>query len=363
MTAAGDLPAGPARVSLRINNDLSPADFVDLAVTAEAAGFDQLWVSHDLFWRSAPVLLAAAAGATSRIGLGVGIMNPYSSHPAELAMHAATLAELSGGRFLLGVASGAEEFLAWAGIDRPRPLAGARDAMVACRALLERRVPADDPAVAASGASWTAEGRLRWPGPPVPIYLGAMSPRMLALGGELADGVLALSFPPEQFSVAAGTVRAGARAAGRDPDALDQPACFWCSVDDDRERAEAALAEKLAYYGPSFSPSLIAPAGVTPADFEPAAAALQRGDHAAARALISPTMLTLGVAGDPPAIAARCRALLAAGAQHLSFGPPLGSNPLAAVERLGAEVLPALRSGAGLASSPPARPLPPTPVA
>jgi 5,10-methylenetetrahydromethanopterin reductase len=337
-------PGPTVRFSLRINNDVSPAGFVDLAVAAEAAGFDQLWVSHDLFWRSAPVLLAAAAGATSRIGLGVGIMNPYSSHPAELAMHAATLAELSEGRFLLGIASGAEEFLAWAGIARPRPLAGARDAMTACRALLERRVPADDPAVAASGGRWTAEGHLRWPGPRVPIYLGAMSPLMLALGGELADGVLALSLPPEHFTVAADVVRDGALAVGRNLSEVDQPACFWCSVDDDRERAEAALAEKLAYYGPSFSPSLLAPSGITPADFLPAAAAFHGGDQTAARALITPAMLALGVAGDPPAIVARCRGLLGAGATHLSFGPPIGPDLLAALDRLGREVLPALRS-------------------
>lgn len=337
---------GPAavRYSLRINNDLSPADFVDLAVAAEQAGFDQLWVSHDLFWRSAPVLVAAAAGATSRIGLGIGIMNPYSAHPAELAMHAATLAEVSGGRFLLGVASGAEEFLAWAGIPRPRPLVGARDGLLACRALLERRAPADDPALHPSGRSWTTEGRLRWPGPPVPIYLGAMSPRMLALGGELADGVLALSFPPERFSTAADAVRAGAASVGRDPAEVDQPACFWCSVDDDRDRAEAALAEKLAYYGPSFSASLLATAGLAPADFGPASAALDGGDRAGARALISPAMLALGIAGDPSVVVGRCQDLLAAGAGHLSFGPPVGPDVPAAVERLGRDVLPLLEA-------------------
>ena len=51
------------RTSLRLNNDLPVSTFVDLAVRAENAGFDQVWVSHDLFLRSAPVLLAAAAVA------------------------------------------------------------------------------------------------------------------------------------------------------------------------------------------------------------------------------------------------------------------------------------------------------------
>ena len=79
---------GPARLrlSLRLNNDLPPSRYIEIAVAAEEAGFDQLWVSHDLLLRSAPVLLAAAAGVTSRIHLGAGVLNPYSAHPAELAM-------------------------------------------------------------------------------------------------------------------------------------------------------------------------------------------------------------------------------------------------------------------------------------
>ena len=89
------------------------AGYVELVVAAEALGFDQVWVSDDLFLRSAPVLVTAAAVRTSRIGLGIGIMNPYSVYLAELAMLTATLQEASGGRFLLGVAAGAEEFLGW----------------------------------------------------------------------------------------------------------------------------------------------------------------------------------------------------------------------------------------------------------
>ena len=84
---------GGLRTSLRLNNDLPVSTFVDLAVRAENAGFDQVWVSHDLFLRSAPVLLAAAAVATRRVILGMGALNPYSAHPVELAMHAATLQE------------------------------------------------------------------------------------------------------------------------------------------------------------------------------------------------------------------------------------------------------------------------------
>ncbi len=388
-TGVGDIRTdGPTTFSLRLNNDLSVREFTELAAAADDSGFDQVWVSHDLFWRSAPVLVAAAAAVTRRIRLGIGIMNPYSANPAELAMHAATLQELSDGRFLLGIGAGSEEFLAWAGLARPRPLSAARQAVLACRALLQRVSPADDPAIsqfsagsqakartgsqaearagsqaktragsqakAQSGSQpvpppegrprWQPEAHLRWDGAPVPIYLGAMGPKMLALGGEVADGVLGLSFPPERAAASAAIVRAAAREAGRDPASIDIPACFWCSIDDDPERAAAPLAEKLAYYGPSISAAQLADCGLSPASFRPAAQALERGDADRARELITTQMLRLGVFGDAGTIVERCRGLAAAGASHLSFGPPLGPDPVTAVVRLGSEVLPALRA-------------------
>jgi 5,10-methylenetetrahydromethanopterin reductase len=321
------------RFSVRLNNDLPVDTFVSLASAAERAGFDQVWISHDLFWRSAPVLLAAAAGATVRISLGMGIANPYSAHPSEIAMHAATLQEVTGGRFLLGLGAGAEAFLGWAGIPRPRPLATTRDAVLACRALLERGTP----------SGWSSEAHLRWSGPPVPIYLGVMGPKMTALAGEIADGVLALSYPPERATASAQVVREAALAAGRDPSALDIPACFWVSVDDDLEKARAELAVKLAYYGPSISAAILAEAGLRPEDFVPAARALEEDGADAAVRLITDDMLRLGIAGDADVVVARCEGLIAAGATHLSFGPPLGPDTLAAVALLGEAVLPRLR--------------------
>ena len=127
------------RFSVRVNNDLSFAELLALAEAAERAGFDQLWVSNDLFLRSAPVLAGALAARTGRIGLGIAVMNPYSVHVSELAMVAATVQEVSGGRFLLGLGAGAEQFLGWAGIARTRPLATTRTALAVLRTLLGHR--------------------------------------------------------------------------------------------------------------------------------------------------------------------------------------------------------------------------------
>jgi 5,10-methylenetetrahydromethanopterin reductase len=327
------------RASLRLNNDLDADRLVSLAVLAEASGFESIWVSHDLFLRSAPVLLALIARETTRIGIGSCVLNPYSAHPAELAMTAATLQEVSAGRFRLGIAAGDRDFLSWAGIERPRPIDRVRETIIATRALLAGERPSD---VWGAGDGWLPDGWLRTGPAPAPIYLGAMGPRMLRLAGALADGVLPLLFPPEHYPVAAGLVREGAESAGRDLAELDLPACVWCSVDPDPARARLALAAKLAYYGQGISPFLLARAGLEPADFEPVAAALRRDGIEAASRLVTPAMLDLGIAGGPEEVLTRCRWLQRHGATHLSFGPPLGPDPIAAVETLGRDVLPHL---------------------
>ncbi|WP_432839901.1 LLM class flavin-dependent oxidoreductase [Dactylosporangium sp. CA-092794] len=328
--------------SLRVNNDLDAATLVEVARRAERYGFDQLWVSNDLFLRSAPVLLGVLAAKTDRIRLGVGIMNPYSVHVAEIVMMAATMQEATGGRFLLGVAAGSAEFLAWAGIERDRPLAKTAETVRVARALL--------------GAGEAEAGKLPdWFGPlsalrfplvrPVPVYVGGMSPKMLQLAGRLADGVLPLLYPPEHFTQARAQVLRGVADAGRSPSDVDIPACFWVSVADDAEAARDALAAKIAYYGPSFAPYLLARAGLSVADFAPVTAALERDGLAAATRLVDDAMLALGITGSVAQVVERCRALRAAGATHLSFGPPLGPDVCAAVDVLGAEVLPALAAG------------------
>ena len=82
------------RFSLRLNNDLTVSQYVELAQQAESLDFDQFWVSNDLFLKSSPVILAKLATATERIQLGTCILNPYTLDPSEIAMMAATLDEL-----------------------------------------------------------------------------------------------------------------------------------------------------------------------------------------------------------------------------------------------------------------------------
>jgi 5,10-methylenetetrahydromethanopterin reductase len=167
---------------------------------------------------------------------------------------------------------------------------------------------------------------------------------MLHLAGRLADGALPLLLPPERYLFAAAQIIEGARESGRDPDAIDVAACIWCSIDGNEARAKRALASKIAYYGASFSPHILAAVSLTVLDFRSIQQALSNGNTERARNLVTPAMLSLGVAGGVDELVEAGARLVDAGARHISFGPPLGPDPEQAVAALGAHVVPALRA-------------------
>ena len=329
------------KFSLRFNNDLPAKDYVKLAQAAEHWGFDQFWVSDDLFLRSAPVILTAIATATERIEIGTCIVNPYTLHPAEMAMMAATLDEISDGRFNLGLSSGAAEFLKWVGITPEKPVTAVRETVRALNRLLSGKRAS----VSGHFLHWADEAYLRFePQRRVPIYIGAMSPNMLGLIGEVADGGLPLLLPPEHYETVLPYIRQGATKAGRDVRDLDLAACIWCSLAEDRTAAEAVLREKIAYYGHAMSPLIWQRLGLTQDDFRPIEQAMmQDNDKERAKALVTPDMLRIGVVGTAKDLIAPLENLVALGARHLSFGPPLGPDAFAAIEIIGQAIIPHFR--------------------
>lgn len=328
------------RFSIRLNNDLTIPEYIALAQAAEKFGFDQFWVSHDLFLRSAPVILSALANATTRIEIGTGVLNPYTLNVAEIAMLASTLDELSHNRFNLGLAAGARDFLEWVGVEQNHPLDAMRETIEAVRALQR----GEKFEARGNFLRWTNEAYLRLRAPRVtPIYLGALSRNMLALAGEIADGVLPLLFPPEHYFTVKPFIEQGL--AIRDsPSAIRQfdfAACIWVSLSEDASAARRVLAQKIAYYGHALSPLIWARLNLTQADFEPITRALMvERDEEKALALVDERMLKIGVVGSAEDVIARLEPLVNAGATHLSFGPPLGPDLLYAIELLGTRVLP-----------------------
>ena len=320
------------RFSLRLNNDLTLPQYVELAQLAEAQGFDQFWVSSDLFFRSAPVILTAVALNTTRIGIGSCVLNPYTMNPAEIAMLAATLDEASNGRFLLGISAGAAEFLGWIGLRHRKPLGALRESVSAIRRLLNGERAACD----GEFLTWSADAYLRFAVKRgIPIYIGGMGPRMLALAGEIGDGALPLLFPPERYYAARQHI-GGGRALRADSGGFDLAVCVWVSASRDYRAARRALAQKVAYYGGAMNAALLADMGLAKSDFAPITRALiAERDEAKAIDLVTDDMLRIGVVGGASDIIERLEPLAADGATHLSFGPPLGPDSREAVRILG----------------------------
>lgn len=329
------------KFSIRFNNDHPARDYIALAQAAERAGFDQFWVSNDLFLHSAPVILTAAAQATTRIEIGTCILNPYTINPAEIAMFAATLDELSGRRFNLGLSSGAKDFLKWVGIVPRKPRTAVVETVDAINTLLAgQRVPRDGDFL-----QWTGEAYLRFePLRRVPVYIGAMSPNMLRAIGQVADGGLPLLFPPEHYETVIPYIEEGAARAGRDMAEVDVAACIWCSIAENRAAAEDPLKEKIAYYGHAMSTLIWDRLGLSRDDFAPIEQAIMvENDVEKAKRLVSPQMLKIGVAGTARDLIERLEGLVSLGVDHLSLGPPLGPDPFAAIETVGRDVIPHFR--------------------
>lgn len=319
------------------------AGLTELAVLAEAQGFDQVWVGNDFLGHSGIPAMASMLLATRRIRVGSAVLDPVSLHPGQIAQLASGFQELSGDRFLLGLGAGSDVFFGLAGLAPPKPVPRTRAAIVAIRELTHGRSPAGVPG---AGEGWQPQARIKNPRP-VPIYVGAMGPKLLEMTGCYADGALPLCLPPRHVHNVIRQLAAGAAKSGRSVDELDVAACVWCAVDDDRELARRMLARHIALYSGSLSTDALRANGLDPEEFARTQALVDEGreEDAMRSVLTSSSMLDLGIVGGAAEVVEQCGELLDAGIRHISFGPPLGSDGRHALELLGRDVLSMLRTG------------------
>lgn len=160
---------------------------VNLAREAEELGYDDLYLPDQTFHRDPFALLALCSQATTRIRLGLALANPYTRHPIEIARAAGTLAEMCGGRFLLGLGAGNRpRVLAGHGIEQRDVVTRIRDAVNVIRSLLAgETVTHRSATLTVDHVSLDFDVTTQ-----VPILIGTRAPRMLALAGAIADGVL-----------------------------------------------------------------------------------------------------------------------------------------------------------------------------
>jgi 5,10-methylenetetrahydromethanopterin reductase len=224
---------------LELHEYLDAPTIVDEARQGERLGYASVWLGDSqLIWRELHALLGAVATVTERVWLGSGVTNPLTRHPTVTASALATLQELSRGRAVLGTGVGYTS-------ARTLGLAPATRAALAAHVATLRALLAGEE-VPAHGRAM----RLAYADPAaVPaIVVGASGPKMLRLAGEIGDGAIltgrARAGPVLDLML--GELRAGREGAGR----ADRPfqTCLGVAtaVDDDRERALAAVRPHVA---------------------------------------------------------------------------------------------------------------------
>jgi 5,10-methylenetetrahydromethanopterin reductase len=269
-----------------------PASAVDWARHAERGGFGSLWIIEDYFHPGAFALAGAVAAATSEIGIGLGVVNPYTRHPALLAMETAALAGMAPGRVALGLGSSnrrwIEEQMA---IPFKTPLRGLREGVQIVRRLLAgERVTYSGECFSVRDVALEAP-----PATTVPILLGVKGPRALALAAEIADGVHCsiLTSPAHVRRVRSAT--AAARAGHRFVVVGYVPMAVSADGREARARVRPVLAR---YLGALHGQSILADAGLEPIHTQPFRDALVAG-HTAGELVTDAMVETLAVAGTP----------------------------------------------------------------
>jgi probable F420-dependent oxidoreductase len=157
--------------------------------------------------------------------LGTGVVGVFTRGPGILAQHAATLQNLSGGRFCLGIGSSSNVIVErWNGVPFEKPLTKVRETIEYLRAAL-------------SGDRAPGGFKLEQPPEqPVPIVVGALRERMLQTAGELGDGAFLNFLPLASVDKVVAEVRKGEEAAGKDARSVETFCRFFC-IQGDREQA------------------------------------------------------------------------------------------------------------------------------
>jgi 5,10-methylenetetrahydromethanopterin reductase len=299
----------PLGLSIASHSGLPPAGVGTVAQAAELAGFSAVFVAEG--HGDALALCHPVIAATSRVRVGTAIANAALRPPVLAAKTAAQLDQASDGRFLLGLGVANEVMNNRFGLASFPPLQ-----MVAEYASVVRAVLAGDPAGFAGELFRT--GLVPLDSPPVrtalPIYLGALGPRMLELAGGIADGVILNLMSPVQAAAAAGIVRAAAVAAGRPATAVEIVCVVHACLADDSDLGAAAARDVVPRY--ILHPSAGRLFGAYDEDGSLAAAreCTLAGDRAGAAQLVSQQVANAFVAhGDPAAIASRLTDYRAAG--------------------------------------------------
>jgi F420-dependent oxidoreductase-like protein len=304
---------------------------LDRVRLAERLGYHSVFTTH-LAGRDSLTVLAAYANVTESVRLGTGVLPIYSRTPAATAQQAVTIDEISRGRLTLGIGVSHQVTVEhWYGNTIDRPVSEMRDYVTILRAILAGDDPPESQKFPTRFHFLGVEPRAD-----MAIYVAGLSPKMLELAGELADGVVLWLCNPDYIrDFVVPHVREGRRRAGKDLDGFDIVAAVPTAVTDEVDGARATLRADLSpYLLLPFYRKMLERSGYG-ADINLFDEAMERGDASAAAIAISDGFLeNLAAIGPPDIAAAAVERYRDAGATSPCIGPVPGTDFETALESL-----------------------------
>ena len=222
-------------------------------IVREAAelGYTSAWSNSNATGRDSFLICAhwwnaSTAVVPEGIETGIAVVPAPAWSAPTLASSAATVGDLTGGRFILGIGTGSsytEAFRRSYDLPEMPPISTMRDYLKIVRGMLAgEKVDYQGKVISIHGLS------LGFKPPKVPVYLAALGPQMMRLAGEAADGVCLNWCSVDQVAWSRELVTEGARKAGRDPSEVKISEWIRVCVDDDVDTARKALAKATLGY-------------------------------------------------------------------------------------------------------------------
>jgi probable F420-dependent oxidoreductase len=302
---------------------LPPTLQLDYGSRAEEAGFRAAWFPEITFGDAFGPATGVAT-RTSRLELGTGVVGIWSRSPVTMALQAATLNELSGGRLILGLGLQARGYVeGWHGRTYERPVRAMREYVSILRRIFSGEV------VTFEGEIFSVRNfqlTMQPPDRPLRIYMAAIGPQMLRLAGEVADGVLGYCYSLEYVrDVVLPNLTAGAERAGRSLVGFDVACGFPALVTDDDSgldliRGQALMFATAGGSSPEYAKSFAA-AGFG-AEVEEIASRFEARDVPGALAVVTDAMAdAVTIAGSLEHVRERIEAYRAAGLGTVGLNP------------------------------------------
>ena len=195
---------------------------IDAIKFAEELGYDSVWTA-EAYGGDAITPATWILANTSRIKVGTAIMQMPARSPAMAAMTAMSLADLSGGRFIVGLgASGPQVVEGWHGVPYGKPITRLKEYVQIMRQIFAREAPATFDGemyqLPYSGPGATGLGKplksILHCSEEIPIFAASITPAGVAAAAEVCDGFFPIWMDPEKYSVFQGPIEKGFAAAG-----------------------------------------------------------------------------------------------------------------------------------------------------